>query len=58
MKLEGCVDVTYVNMITKFCYDQINISFRNALLKNMSNFSKFGSHEKPSKIKLSHFHSK
>ena len=35
MKLEGSVDMTYVNVIPKFGYDQINISYRHALLKNM-----------------------
>ena len=35
MKLDGSVDVTYVNVITKFGCDQINITYRNALLKIM-----------------------
>ena len=37
MKLKGSVDVTYVKVIPKIGYDQINISYRYALLKNMSN---------------------
>ena len=51
MKLEERVNVTYVNVIPKFGNDQINISHRNALLKNMSNPSKFGRNKKHSKIK-------
>ena len=39
MKL-GSMDVTHVNMVPKFDYDQINISYRSALLKNMSNLNK------------------
>ena len=35
MKLKGSVRVTYVNVITRFGYDQINISYRNALLKHV-----------------------
>ena len=46
MKLEGIVDVIYVNVIFKFGYDQINISYRNVLLKIMSNLHKFGCHKK------------
>ena len=41
MKLESSVDMTYVNRIAKFGYDQINISYRNMLLKNISIPSKF-----------------
>ena len=44
MKLNGNVVVTYVKIILKFGYDQINISHRNALLKNIPNPSKFGGH--------------
>ena len=33
MKLEGSVDVTSVKIIVKFGNDQINISYRKALLK-------------------------
>ena len=35
MKHTGSVELTYVNVIFKFGYDQINISYRNALLKNV-----------------------
>ena len=44
MKIKCSVDVTYVNEIAKLGYDQINISYRKALLKNMSNSSKFSGH--------------
>ena len=37
MKLEGSVIVIYVNVILKFGYDQINISYKNSLLENMPN---------------------
>ena len=46
MKHQGSVELTCVNVISKFEYDQINISYTNALLKNMSNPSKFSGHEK------------
>ena len=46
MKFEGSVKLTCVNVIPKFGYDPKNISYRNALLKNMSNPSKSGSHKK------------
>ena len=51
MKLEGSVELSNVNVILKFGYDQINISYRYVLLKNMSNLSKFGSHKKVTKLK-------
>ena len=35
MKLEGSVDVAYINVVPKFAYDHINISYINVLLKNM-----------------------
>ena len=44
LKVGGIVEVTYVNVISKFGYDQINTSYRKALSKNMSNLSKFGGH--------------
>ena len=50
MKLKESVEVAYVNVISKFGYDQINISFRNVLLKHTSNPSKFAG-----KIIRSHF---
>ena len=37
MRLEGIVIVTLIKVIPMFGYDQINDSYRNALLKNMSN---------------------
>ena len=40
MKLEHGVDVAYVNVISKFGYDQINISYGNVLLKNISKSQK------------------
>ena len=46
MKLEGSVELSYVNMILKFGYDQINNCYRNTLMKNMSNLSKSGGHKK------------
>ena len=55
IKLEGGVVGNYVNVISKFGYDQINISYRNLLLRNMSNPIKFGSHKKHIKIKLFRF---
>ena len=50
MKLKGGVAVTNVKVIFKFGYDQINVSYRNVLLKNMSNLSKFSSCEKRAKL--------
>ena len=46
MKLEGSVELTFVNVISKFGYDQINFSYRNALWKTYPNLSKFGGHKK------------
>ena len=46
MNLEGSVDVTFFNVIPKFSYDKINISYRNAQLKNMSNLRKVGGNTK------------
>ena len=43
MKLEGIVELTYVNVIPKFGYDKINISYRKVLLENISNPNKFSS---------------
>ena len=37
MKFDSNVDLTYVSVILKFGCDQINISYKNAQLKNMSN---------------------
>ena len=42
--------MTFVKVVLKFCYDQINISYRNALLKNMSNPGKFGGHKNIAKL--------
>ena len=39
MKLDDIVVVTYANVILKFGYDHINNSYRNVVLKNMSNLS-------------------
>ena len=44
MKLEGSVELTYVNVILLFVNEQINISDRKALLKNLSNPNLFGDH--------------
>ena len=52
MKLGGIVVLTSVKVILKFGYDHINISYRNALFKNMSNPSKFGSHKRLKKVTL------
>ena len=46
MKLKDSVDMTYDNGIAKFGYDQLNISYRKTLLKNMSNPNKFNGHKK------------
>ena len=46
MKLDGSVELTYVNVILKFGYDEINFSYKNGLLKNLSNLCKFGGHKK------------
>ena len=46
MKLEGSVVVTSIKVILKFGYDEINISCRNALMKNMPNPNKVCSHKK------------
>ena len=48
---ESIVVVTSVKVIPKFGYDHIKMSYRNALLKNMSNPSKFGGHKKHGKSK-------
>ena len=56
MKLGGIVVVTYVKVIFKFGDDQINISYRKALLKNISIPNKFDGHIKHSKIKRSCFY--
>ena len=40
MKLKGSVNVTSAKVIVKLSYDQINISYRKAPLKNISNPSK------------------
>ena len=45
-KVSSIVVVTYVKLIPKFGYDQINISSRKVLFKNMSNLSKFDGHNK------------
>ena len=37
MKLDKKVELIYFWVIIKFGYDQINISYRNVLLKNISN---------------------
>ena len=45
MKLEGSMKVTSVKVIFKFGYDQINIPYGKALLKNISNPNKFDGHK-------------
>ena len=50
MKLGGIAEVTFVKVILKFGYDHINISYINALLKKMSNPSKFGIHKNTAKL--------
>ena len=55
MELKGSVALTYVNVILKFGYDHLNISYRNVPLENISNLSKFRDHMWQSKIKWSYF---
>ena len=40
MTLDGSVDVASVKVFVKFGYDQVNISYSKAPLKNISNPSK------------------
>ena len=39
LKLDGSVDVTSTKVFVKFGYDQSNISYRKASLKNISNYA-------------------
>ena len=57
-EVDGNVVVTSVKVILKFGYDQINISYGNALLKNMPNPVSLVTITKHNKIKCPSFHHK